>query len=365
MAFRLQPVAASLLLFAAIGCSAQKPRTPNAASEAREVKVMVVVFSDSGDTPGDWTFEGRDWAQHLKLDRRVPVVGLRIPIYCTEQNVCVLVTGEGPIATAASLTAAGLSPALDLRRTYFVFSGIAGTNPAIASVGSVAWIRAVIDSDNCHDVDARELPAGVPYSRFGLFCETPPCEPQTAWGGMYLTNDLLRTQALEWTSSVELLDSEKLRKVRARYPHLPRATRPPAVLSCDSLSGASFWHGKLLSDWATWWANGWMQGDGNYCMTDMEDYAALSALARLQQAGRVDAARALVVRAGANYDQPGEGETVLDSLLRGSDGPTAAANAYRVASVVIDHLVADWLRWRDAAQVTPAGTPLRVETNAE
>ena len=58
-----------------------------------------------------------------------------------------MVTGHGIANATASLMTIGLNSGLDLRKTYILVAGIAGTTPAVTSIGSAAWIEWTANSD--------------------------------------------------------------------------------------------------------------------------------------------------------------------------------------------------------------------------
>jgi purine nucleoside permease len=91
----------------------------------------------------------------------------------------------------------------------------------------------------------------------------------------------------------------------------------------------------------------------------MEDTGTLQALTWLSRAGKVDVRRVLVLRAGSDHDLPPPGRTAADQLARTKIGQYAAflpalEAAYRVGSVVVDRLVADWSTVRDTPPATLA-----------
>ena len=54
--------------------------------------------------------------------------------------------------------ALGMDPRFDLSNSYWLVAGIAGFDPADASVGSAAWAEYLVDGDLAHEIDAREKP---------------------------------------------------------------------------------------------------------------------------------------------------------------------------------------------------------------
>jgi purine nucleoside permease len=121
----------------------------------------------------------------------------------------------------------------------------------------------------------------------------------------------------------------------------------------DTLSGMTFWHGKLLNDWATAWVDYWSEGKGSFATSAMEDTGTMQALTFLDTAGRVDKRRVLVLRAASNFDQQRDGITASESLAETKIGGyvgylPALDAAHRVGSVVVKALVREWARFRDA-----------------
>src|SRR5581483_11784165 len=99
-----------------------------------------------------------------------------------------------------------------------------------------------------------------------------------------------------------------MREARERFPQ-PAARRPPIVVKGDTLSSSTFWHGKLLSQWATDWVAYYTDGKGSYTTCGMEDTGTLQSLTFLAKAGRVDRDRVLVLRTTSNFDQQTAGMT--------------------------------------------------------
>ncbi len=113
-------------------------------------------------------------------------------------------------------------------------------------------------------------------------------------------------------------------------------------------NAASDWHGEILLDWAEWWTKQFTSGQGNYGMSNMEDTGTLTALSRLAAAGRIDLDRVMVLRTASDFDQPYPGQTALQSLQADSGGyMLAIQNAYRVGSVVAQHIITHWDEWKD------------------
>lgn len=257
--------------------------------------------------------------------------------------------------------ALGMDPRFDLTQAYFLVAGIAGIDPAVGSLGSVAWSDYVVDGDMAHEIDAREIPQATEAERrvwttgyVPLGKGTPYEQPRTARfgddGNVFQLNTGLVTWAYELTKGVALPDTEGIRERRMQY--LPGvadapAHRPPFVLRGDDLSAGTFWHGRLMNEWARRWVKYQTDGKGTYAVCGMEDTGTMQSLTWLARAGRVDGQRVLVLRAASNFDQQREGISAAESLAETkvrqySAYLPALEDAYRVGSVVVDSLVANW-----------------------
>ena len=130
-----------------------------ASAPPMKVKVVVVtmfeVGKDTGDTPGEFQF----WYEREKLTKRFPLPAAYHDVMANEEEgVVAFVTGEGTAHSASSVMAVGLDPRFDFSKAYWLIDGIAGADPADASLGSAAWAEWVVDGDLAHEIDAREMP---------------------------------------------------------------------------------------------------------------------------------------------------------------------------------------------------------------
>lgn len=301
--------------------------------------------------------EAEPWLANENLTVKIDVPGLQTPVSCRSARSgatppplkhCLVVTGMGSANAAATLMAVGTSKYFDLRDTYFLVAGIAGTSPDRATLGAAAWADWVVDGDVAHEIDAREMPEGWDYPYFHLGCTDPWCEDGAVAGTEVFGLDPdLASAAYELSKDVELADSEDAAAYRANYPEGTPARSEPFVTQCDSFASSTYWHGGLMSDWADWWTQMWTNGQGEYCMTNMEDSASLAALDRLADSGLVDWDRLMVLRTASNFDQPYPGQTAQESLAANSGAfRPAVQNAYRVGSTVTDHILKNWKQWR-------------------
>jgi purine nucleoside permease len=130
------------------------------------------------------------------------------------------------------------------------------------------------------------------------------------------------------------------------------AHRAPFVLRADNLSAATFWHGKLLNQWARDWVKYQTDGHGTYAICGMEDTGTMQSLTWLAHANKVDINRVLILRTASNFDQQRPGVTAAESLAETkirqySAYLPALEAAYRVGHIAVDSLVANWPHTRD------------------
>jgi purine nucleoside permease len=319
------------------------------------IKVVVVTMfergADSGDDPGEFQY----WVEREPLPRVLPLPAGYHDLRLNDNGVLGVLTGVGTARAAASIMAVGLDPRFDLTHAYWLVAGIAGVDPADASLGSAAWAEWVVDGDLAHEIDAREIPKGWKTGFVPLRRSVPYEQPHVAAdaGEVYHLNASLVEWAYRLTKDVPLPDTDAMRQERARYAEA-NARRPPFVLKGDTISSSTFWHGRLLDEWANDWVRYHTDGKGNYVTTAMEDTGTLQSLTFLARAGKVDLGRVLVLRTASDYDQPWPGRPVEDSLAANKPGAytgffPALEAAWRVGHRVVAELVDHWDQYRETA----------------
>lgn len=330
-------------------CDAEKAKPSPAPIPVKVVVVtMFEVGKDTGDTPGEY----QTWAERDHLDRIFPFPAGYRDLRMNDQGVLGVLTGEGNLRSTATIMALGLDPRFDFSKAYWIVAGIAGVDPADASLGSAAWAEWVVDGDYGYEIDAREIPPEWTTGYVPLEKSVPYEQPRTAENGIvYHLNPQLVDWAYRLTKNVPLEDTPQMAAQRARYDGA-NAQRPPFVLKGDTLSASTFWHGDKMDAWANKWVQYQTGGQGNYVTTAMEDTGTLQSLTRLARAGRVDIHRVLVLRTASNYDEQRRGITAAESLkemhLEGSSAYLPSIeNAYRIGNTVVSEIVRNWAHYRD------------------
>jgi purine nucleoside permease len=352
-------LARALRLAACLLAAPVLARPVSAQPQPIPIKVVVVAMfelgADAGDRPGEFQF----WVERKKLDRVVPFPQGYRDLRLNDDGVLGVVTGVGTARAAATIMALGLDPRFDLSKAYWVIAGIAGIDTEEASLGSAAWAEWIVDGDLAHEIDAREIPAdwktGIVPLRKSVPYEQPKEKGDTA--EVFRLDPALVEWAYQLTKDVPLVETDQMKQERALYPG-EVARRPPFVLKGDTLSAGTFWIGARLTEWANDWVAYHTGGQGRYVTSAMEDTGTLQSLTWLARTGKVDVRRVLVLRAGSDHDLPPPGRTAAEQLARTKIGQYAAflpalESAYRVGSVVVDRLVADWATVRDTPPKAP------------
>jgi purine nucleoside permease len=334
----------AFLLLASIGLFAAKKQ---------EVKVVVVTMFERGEDTGDAPGEFQLWVEREKLTQVIPFPQGNRSLRSDGKGLIAMVTGVGTAKAAASVMALGMDPRFDLTKAYWLVAGIAGVDPADATLGSAVWATYVVDGDLAHEIDAREIPpswkTGFVPLRKAVPYEQPLREPNE--GEMYKLNEPLVDWAFRLTKDLDLGDTPSLKERRAQMTGLPNAQRPPFVLKGDTLQSSTFWHGKLLNQWANDWVSYHTKGSGNYVTTAMEDTGTLQSLHFLAKAGKVDVNRVLVLRTASNFDSQRPQITAAESLAENKAGGYAGfipsvESAWKAGSTVVHEWIANWKTYR-------------------
>lgn len=352
----LVPLALAVLLPAC----AETPEAPVQANEKIPVKVVVVAMFDSGAATASGAGEFNRWVARTPLDEKLdfPVTGQELRIN-RDKGVLGVVTGIGTIKATSTIMALGLDDRFDLSKAYWIIAGISGIDPADGSIGSAAWAEWVVDGDLAHHIDAREMPEGWSTGYFPLRRDKPyeAPTPPASEGYVFQLNPGLTEWAYQLTKDLELPDTETMQQHRAHYTDHPAAQRPPFVLKGDHLAAMTYWHGEKMNQWANDWVAYWTEGKANFVTSAMEDSGSLYALKMLENVGKADTQRVLVLRTASNYAMQSPGTTAEESLNGIKLSPEVASAgfmpsleaAYIVGNTVMNALLEDW----DTAKDTP------------
>lgn len=330
----------------------------SAADVVRPRVVVVTMFepgADTGDTPGEFQL----WVEREKLTRVWPFPqGYRNLRSNADGSVLGVVTGVGTARSAATIMALGLDPRFDLTKSYWLVAGIAGVDPLDGPLGAAVWAEWIVDGDLGHEIDPREMPAGWTTGYLPLRKKKPYEPPVDRSGGeAYRLNPGLVEWAYRLTKDTPLADTDTMRRRRELYVGYPNAQRPPVVMKGDNIASMTYWHGKLLNDWANAWVNYYTDGTGNYVTSAMEDTGTLQSLTWLARAQRVDVNRVLVLRTASNFTMQWPGGDAAESLSGEKLGAGYSAYlpaleaAHAVGRRVVHALTTGWAQYEHAVPV--------------
>ena len=324
----------------------------SAADAPIPIKVVVVTMFEIGEDTGDMAGEFQLWKERQKLDTRIPFAHHHDLYLNAKTGVLGMVTGIGTANSATAVMALGLDPRFDLSKAYWLVVGIAGVDPADASIGSAAWAEYLVDGDLAHEIDPREIPADWPTGYFARYTRKPydPNKPAPT-GEMFRLNPNLTEWAYQLTRGFKLPDNEGLQETRSHFTGYPNAQKPPFVLKGDNLAGMTFWHGKILNEWAERWVSYWTEGKGNFVTSAMEDTGSFQSMTYLHPTGKVNKDRMMVLRTASNYTMPPPGMSAAEHLLKENEGyaglGASIEAAYVVGSAVVNEIVSRWNVYRD------------------
>ncbi|KAK7436887.1 hypothetical protein VKT23_018908 [Stygiomarasmius scandens] len=285
------------------------------------------------------------------LARNITVPGFS-PLFpdahCTNDgSICELVTGEGEINAATTISSLVRSSEFDLTHTYFLIAGIAGISPKIGSTGSVTFARYAVQVALQHEIDAREKPSNFNTGYFPQGAEAPDQYPTSLYGTeVFELNDNLRQLAYSFAQNATLNDTSEAQAYRANYAgdsELAPGASAPSVILCDTATSDNYWVGSLLAEAFENTTTLFTNGTGVYCTTQQEDNATLEALLRGAISGLLDFSRIIIMRTASDFERPFAGQTAYEALFAEQGGfDVSVTNIYVAGVEVVKGIVDEW-----------------------
>ncbi|EAW11722.1 purine-nucleoside phosphorylase [Aspergillus clavatus NRRL 1] len=348
----LKSIATGLLLAGSALASAMPGQSVvRSASEHHPRKIAPKIFIVSMFEPEATVWWGIPDFDLLAHNITVPGASPIYPdVYCTaDYSICQLITGEGEINAAITVSSVAFSPLFDLTHTYFLIAGIAGISPKAATIGGVTFARYAVQVALQYEIDLRDLPANATSPYFPQGAKKPGEYPGAIYGTeVFEVNADLRSIAASFARTADLADSDTAKRYRSNYATADgiyaAGTQAPSVVECDVSTTDVFFSGSTLDEIFEDTLTVWTNGTGSYCSTAQEDNATLEALLRAAKHRRVDFARIIVMRTGSNFDRPYPGQSALDNLIyadQGGFGPSVQ-NLYNAGIKVVDGILAGW-----------------------
>jgi purine nucleoside permease len=338
----------------------------SAGSPVIRPRVVVLVFFEVGNDTGDRPGELQYWVERDHLTRVIDVPGMSHHVRANADGTEIAVAvGPGQIRPAINVTALGNDPRFDLRASFWLITGIAGTSPHDASLGSAFWTDYVVNGELVHAIDPREMPRAWPDGIFALDAAAPEARRTAprgsaddvahwpangaridARGTVVRMNPALLRWAYDATKSVPLPWTQAMRAAERTYRHDAAAQSAPAVRIGAQLATEAFWHGARLDAWAHRWVRFMTADRARYATTGENDSGAMVALYQLTLAKRADWNRALLLRTASNFEMQPDGMSAAQSLAAQQHGAfpaylPALESAYAVGEVVVRRLLHD------------------------
>lgn len=329
---------------------------PGQAQTLLPVRAVVVANFENGADTGDEPGEFQMWVEREHLEEKVPVRGAPDVVRRNKDGLYGLILRHGVTDLAAFI----LDPRFDLRKTYWLFTGISGVDPRAASVGSAAWARWVVDGDEMREIDDRTIPQGWPYGLWPIGAMRPNQLPDNPnhFGSVtsveelsqaFPLNQSLARWAFNLTRDTPLTEDKTVRARSAAWKDFPQAQRPPFVLMGETLGSVRYWHGDARTRWAEDWVRLWTGGKGLFVMTNMESQTYQKEMRVFAAQGFVDPRRIMVLRTASNFSEPPPGVDVTASIGDEHPGQFVAYDSnQRVGSPVLHELLAHWELYQDA-----------------
>lgn len=242
------------------------------------------------------------------------------------------------------------SPLFDLRKTYFMISGIAGVNPKHGTTGDVCFSKYAVQVALQYEFDAREIPSNYTTGYVPLGAYAPNQYPESIYGTeVFEVNEALRDIAVGFARTATLNDSIAAQEYRAHYTDdgvtmYENATRSPSIITCDVATSDVYFSGDLLGEAFENTTTLFTNGSGVYCMTAQEDNASLEAMLRAAIYQLVDFSRIIVMRTASDFDRPYPGESDLDNLFYYDQGgfTPSIENIYLAGTPVVKGILDGW-----------------------
>ncbi|KMQ91383.1 purine nucleoside permease [Lasius niger] len=330
---------------------------PARQEETLSPKVIVVAGwengKDTGDAPGEYQF----WVERLHLDQKVTIHGVKTQVLRRNKDgVYGIVLKDGIF----DLSALALDPKFDLKKTYWIFTGISGIDPKQAAVGSVAWARWVVDGDALREIDDRKIPKSWPYGLWAIGADKPNTLPQDPnhYGSVtdvaelskaYPLNPTLTDWAYQISQKAKLSILKLSDKDKAEWKNYPEATKAPKIMLGETLGALRYWHGEERTQWARDWVKLWTNQKGRFVMTNEESQTNQIEMRRLDKQELIDLQRVMVLRSGSNFCLPPQGIPAEISMGNEGDGQVVAFdNNERAGEPVIKELLKHWDKYQNS-----------------
>ncbi|KAG7752670.1 hypothetical protein KL911_003401 [Ogataea haglerorum] len=319
--------------------------------ETYKPKVMIVNMFDYEAEP---FLEGFDLVHNVTIPGMSPIYP---EVHCNRNySICEVITGEGEINAASTMTALALNPLFDLADTYFLVAGIAGISPRQGTIGDVTFARFAVQILE-YEVDARQMPSNWTTGYFS-YGTTNSTQYPAQWYGteIFEVNEALRDRALKLAQKTDLFNGTAGNaEFRALYDYAP-ANRTPKAIACDTLTADTYWFGSDFDEAFSNYTDLITNGTATYCTTQQEDNATLEALMRAAQYGLVDFSRIVIMRSASDFtyaDYYDNETTYFFTEVSQGGSYVAVQNLLVAGKAFIEDVVSDWDTYKNGTVYAP------------
>ncbi|KAL3470005.1 purine nucleoside permease [Aspergillus californicus] len=341
----------SLLSGLLLTCTAASMPSGSETAAAHHQKISPQVFIISMFTPEAEIWHGIPEFNLLAHNITLPGLSPLFPsIHCSrDYKVCQIVTGEGEINAAVTLSSLVFSDRFNLTSTYFLIAGIAGISPEVGTIAGVTFARFAVQVALQYEFDAREIPMNMSTGYIPQGATAPGQYPTSIYGTeVFEVNENLRDIAAAFAKNATLADTDVAKEYRALYAAdgeiYSAGTKAPSVINCDTSTSDVYFSGRLLGEAFSNTTSVLTSGQGLYCSTQQEDNASLEALLRGATASLVDFGRIIIMRTASDFDRPHSNQDAMDNLLYAEQGAfePAVENLYRAGIEVVMGILGGW-----------------------
>lgn len=322
------------------------------------IRIVIVTMFETSLTDDIHLSELDRWRERQPLDKAYRAPHLQQDYHVNEdKGVLSVLTGLGTAKAASAIMALGLDTRFDLTKAYWIIAGIAGFDPSIASLGSVAIGRWIVSGDLAYAIDPREIPNNWSTGYFPIFSKGPFDNNHNKNNGeVFKLNENLANWALKINKNMRLIEDAESIALGKAYEAYPNAQESPSIIHGDCLSSMTFFHGKHFTDWAQQWVNYWTQGNGQFVASAMEDVGIYQSMAQLDTLKMVDLSRLILLRSASNFTLPPAGispsDYLCDDVHNHFSGTTVALeNVYRVGNHISESLLDNWETYKETPPV--------------
>ena len=274
--------------------------------------------------------------QNENFNRNIEASGLIKPLSCDNRGVCIVMTGEGEMNAAISITSMIKDKSLSLTKTIFIRSGISGGVDDLSSAYGSVYINSwVISWSFGHHYLNDQKKLDWMQSGCSNYALPGHCNEytQNLYENLaYKIDDRLLNIAKESTKNLKLENSAKAVQLDDEFG----LSTTPTIKVGAVVAGDDYWIGTENEAIAKRITTLYSNGAANYTDTAMEDIGDVAALSKFGLENHY-----LSIRSVSDIDVPEPGKTDEEAwkTINPHETHLAIKNVVLVTKRIIDELV--------------------------